>query len=394
MRRGMECLLAVLRGECGAGAWSDAELEAALALAERERVLPWTARCLRRSDDTLSARVRERLDAVDRQAKLEAFYWASELMGVLRAFEASHVRAAPLKGPFFAERVYGEAALRASRDLDILVSKRELSCAEACLRASGFVPGIPDDYHCQWQRAGTIVELHRDVENPLAFDFATESALRRAQPALFQGQRCWQLTAEDELLFLCLHGVRHRFESLGLVVDIQLAYRQLDAWTGSSPASAEMRKVLALGVAMARRLQPMLPACDVATSREETQRIGALADSVWDRMLMREAEKLDWRGAHAFFVELERPGWPRMVRRWRHLRILALRVMDRDFLFAARFGLRRRWQAWALRPVRLISAMVSNLIAGRRGEGPGAPSRGRPTLCRPTTGRELGGRRR
>ena len=38
-------------------------------------------------------------------------------------------------------------------------------------------PGAADDYHRPWHRATTTVELHHDVENPLAFDFHVEGSL-------------------------------------------------------------------------------------------------------------------------------------------------------------------------------------------------------------------------
>jgi hypothetical protein len=75
-------------------------------------------------------------------------------------------------------------------------------------------------------------------------------------------------------------------------------------------------------------------------------------------MLTQTAEPLDWHGAHAFFLQLELPGWPRFRRRIQHLRILAGRVIEPDYDFAARFGLRRTWQVRMLRPLRLLDEYV------------------------------------
>ena len=44
-----------------------------------------------------------------------------------------------------------------------------------------------------------------------------------------------------------------------------------------------------------------------------------------------------------------------MRRRARHARILWARTIDRDYTFAARFGLHREWQVRMLRPMRLLA---------------------------------------
>jgi hypothetical protein len=363
MRPGMQCLLELLRGQSLDRVVDDAEWGAALALAEDEHVLAWAADRLRSREGVISPRILRRLETIERDAAIAAFYWCSELKGVLRAFDRSSLRVVLLKGPSLAERLYGSVALRASRDLDLLVSKTDLTRAESVLTAMGFVPdAYPDDYHRAWHRETTTVELHHDVENPLAFNFDVESALRQAQKAVFQGQPCWLLAPEDELLFLCLHAARHRFERLSLVLDLQLAFEKLTGDANEAqrrPEVAGLNGLLALGLAMARRLQP-----DVAVvlqspvSKRQALHLERLADRLWDRLLTQVCEPLDWRAVHAFYLEIELPGWHRLHRRYRHLQILLGRVIGPDYAFAARFGLHQAWQVRLLRPLRLLSGMM------------------------------------
>jgi hypothetical protein len=362
MRAGMSCLLDVLGGQGITGGTSEAEFEAAIALADEEHILPWSANCLRLRKCAIPLAISNRVDQIERDAARAAFYWSSELKGILRSFDRSNIRVVPLKGPLLAERLYGNAALRVSRDLDLLVHEADLPRAKAVLAAVGFAPGVPDDYHRPWYRQTTTVELHHDVENPLAFDFCVESALQRAHPAIFQGERCWQLAPEDELLFLCLHAVRHRFERLSLILDLQLAFRELPAVVSDSRRRQEVAgldNLLTLGLAMVRRLQRVNTVdLDVAGTKMRDQHLEKLADRLWQRLLTQPSERLDWRNLHAFYLEIELPGWPRFCRRCRHLRILASRVIEPDYAFAARFGLHRAWQARTLRPVRWISDLV------------------------------------
>ena len=362
MKPGMQCLLNLLRGENFDRTIDDAEWEAVLALAEEEHVLAWAAAHLRLRESSLTPALADRLEQIERDAAIAAFYWNSELKGVLHALGERGILVTPLKGPFLAERLYGSIALRASRDLDLLVCSADLARAEAILTAIGFRPGARDDYHRPWHRETTTVELHHDVENPLAFDFDVESALLRARHADFQGEPCWQLAPEDELLFLCLHAARHRFEKLSLVVDLQLAFERFPVSASGwqpRPEVAGLKSLLVIGLAMVRRLRPDTRATiDDSLCAGETERLEDLADRLWNRLLTELREPLDWRDVHAFFLEIERPGWPRLRRRMRHLRILLGRAIAPDYAFAAQFGLRRAWQVHMLRPARLLGEAI------------------------------------
>jgi hypothetical protein len=355
MRAGMQGLLELLRGHPAEAA----DWEAVLALAEEERVLPWAAARLRAHQVSRTPAMTERLAQIERDAAIAGFYWSSQLKGVLGAFRRADIAAVLLKGPSLAERLYGSAALRVSRDLDLLVSARDGSRAEAVLAEIGFEPGEADDYHRPWRRQGAMLELHYDVENPLAYDFDVAGAMRHGVEAEFQGEPCRQLAAGDELLYLCLHAVRHRFERLSLVLDLELAFEKLPAsfveWRSRREVEG-LRPLLMLGLAMARRLKPELDATfEWALAKRETEHLEAIADRLWERLLTRTSAPLDWRAQHAFYIEVELPGWRRVRRRWRHGRILAGRLIEPDYAFAARFGLRRAWQARALRPLRLLS---------------------------------------
>jgi hypothetical protein len=358
----MSHLLELLRGHDDERAIEEVEWDATLALAREEYVLPWVAARLGLQRASLPPAISDRVSRIERDAAIAAFYWSSELQSILHAFDQSGVRVVTLKGPFLAERLYGGAGLRTCRDLDLLVSKTDLDDAESVLSAAGFVPGMSEDYQRPWQRRTTTVELHYDVENPLAFNFFVEGALRNAQAAAFQGQPCWQLSPEDEVLFLCLHAVRHRFECLNLILDLQFAFEKLTgkekAWN-PRPEIAGLDSLLTLGWMMARQLQPDLAAAfHIPTSERQNRHLQELANRLWHGLLTETAEPLDWRGAHDFFLELEHPGWPRFRRRIRHLRILAGRVIEPDYEFAARFGLHRAWQVRMLRPVRLLEEYV------------------------------------
>lgn len=354
MRAGMQSLLTLLRGE----PISDIPLlewMTVLDLAEQEYILPWTAACLNAAGPW-SPQLAERLHGIRRSAQFSAFLWTSTLKETLAEFHRRSIPVISLKGPWLAERLCGDASLRNYADLDLLVRRSDISPAEGLLSGLGFLPaGRRDDYQRPWRRGGITIELHHDVENPLAFDFRVAEAWQRAQSAEFHGVPARLLAPDDERLFLCLHGVRHRFERLSHILDLVFAFR---SWPGSptpSPFNPAADNLLALGTRMAVRLDPRLAVADPASlNLRDRESLDTLAAQLWQERVRAPAPPLDWRAKHQFFLALETRPRSRALTRFRHLRILLTRLIDADFAFAARFRLRRRWQVWLLRPIRLL----------------------------------------
>ncbi len=357
MRPGMQCILEVLRGQAGSRTVAELEWRAAFALAEQQHVLPLIAHALGEAEVLLPKAIEEQRRQAEREATLYGFLQSSELKEILHAFAIAKIAVLPLKGPHLAKRVYGSAALRISRDLDILVSRADFSAAALLLQKLDLSPvGRADDYHQQFQRGSTIVELHFDVENPLAIDFDVAGAWESASLADFEGQPAWLLAPADELLYLCLHGVRHRFERLSLVVDIAFALDRFELGCVSEipirKRVLDARSHLILGCSMAGRLQGDWFGRQRAVDRA-MRHPQALAKCLWDDLLTKRAEQMDWQSMHAFYLQTEATLPRRLFRRIQHWRILMTRLIDADYAFAAELGLRRRWQVWLLRPVRL-----------------------------------------
>ncbi len=362
MRPGMPLLLQLLRGETLAVAPSAADWRETLQLAALESVLPFCAAAIRRQPLALPEAVSAELAAVDREGAIAAFWWTSELAGILSAFSAKAIPVILLKGPLLAERIYGGIHLRTSRDLDLLVRPRDLKRAGAVLAELGFNAAFrPDDYHESWRRGTTLVELHHNVENPLAFRFDMEGIWRRAAEVDFRGQRVRQLSPEDELLFLCLHGVRHRFERLSHVLDVALAFDrlapQLQAGAFRARSSAPLRPLLLVGHAMAKKLRPCLSGLPVAASAAETAHLEAAAAARWQALLQAPSAPLDWRAQHRFYLDLESTRRGRLLRAARHLAILSTRLIQADFDFAARYHASRPALVWMMRQLRLLARL-------------------------------------
>jgi Uncharacterised nucleotidyltransferase len=357
MRQGMESLLELLRGRLNKRTFDDSDFAHLLEIAEQENILLWAVVKLRRLGAEFTPSQQKGLEEIHREAQLSSFVYIETLKSTLAAFDRAGVPVIALKGPCLAERFYGDAALRTCYDLDLLVRGSDLDRTEKLLTDLGFAPNSrADDYHRPWSRKSINLELHFNVENPHAFDFDIDAAWKRAERSQFHGAPVWLLAPRDELLYLCLHGVRHRFERICLMLDLALAFRRLQlaadtpAWEG-----AGFDNIFALGWMMAARLDAELPAAQtMRISASDRNRLEKLADELWQELMQAQPPTLDWAAQHRFYLEVESPGWDRFRRRWKHRRILLTRLIDDDFVFAGRFHLHRNWQVRLLRPVRLL----------------------------------------
>ncbi len=351
----MQSLLDLFRGRLQHTV-DGAEWTSLLNVAEEENVPFWAAERLRFLDGQYTPEQKQQLSEICRRAQVSTFVWSEALKGTAAAFYQADLPMVSLKGPCLAERLYGDAALRTCYDLDLLVRQSDLARAERLLTDIGFRPDSDaDDYHRRWRRKAVILELHHNLENPLAFDFDMDAIWARTLLSQFQGVPIRLLGVSDEMLYLCFHAVRHRFERLCLIFDLVFAFRHSPrAFAGKlERCNPEFDNVYALGWMMATRLDPQIPeaACVRSGNRK---RLEQLADRLWQELLLAPPKTLDWAAQHRFYLELENPGRSRLLRRWRHQRILLTRLIDADFAFAGRFNLHRNWQVRLLRPIRLL----------------------------------------
>jgi hypothetical protein len=84
---------------------------------------------------------------------------------LLALLQAAEINAIPLKGPFLAERLHGDAGARASHDIDLLVAAHEMRRAVAAVESAGYVrPRVSDElprlHHIFEAEDQPPVELH------------------------------------------------------------------------------------------------------------------------------------------------------------------------------------------------------------------------------------------
>lgn len=232
-------------------------------------------------------------------------FLTGELIALLKTFRAHAIPAIPYKGPALAAAVYGNLALRPFGDLDLLVRKRDLRRARELLVARGYAPRfrlrpadeaafLRSEYHDEFTRAdGVHLEIHWEIV-PRYFAFRLELGplWDRLGTTSLGGVTVPNLAPEDQLLVLCVHGAKHRWERLIWICDLAellAAEAGLD-WERALAQAARLggERMLLLGLFLAADLlEAPLPA-HVAHRVRADPAVRALAGPVRERLFSRD----------------------------------------------------------------------------------------------------------
>ncbi len=178
--------------------------------------------------DDFRAATREAVEANRRHAT----FLQLVSMRSIEALAAAGIGCTPLKGPTFAEAVYGDPGRRQSSDVDLLVAPDRLDAAVRVIRGLGYAPpgdyvdrsGLPKLHFLLVHEEQKLppIELHWRIhyyegrfacERLLAPSGLAPGAWRLAPGA-------WRLVPVDELIALLLFYARDGFIDLRLAADI------------------------------------------------------------------------------------------------------------------------------------------------------------------------------
>lgn len=207
---------------------------------------------------------------------------------LLAALEDGGVRALPLKGPLLAERLHGDAGMRLSADVDVLVARDRLHDAETVLDAFGYRvepvrlpgdPAVPLLHERLVQRQGLPdVELHWRVH----WYEASFSADLLVHGASSDG---WLVPRpDDELALLLLLYARDGFAGLRLACDVAAWWDRYGARLGTdglahhAEAYPALARALATAALAAQRIvglpaERVLPPALLAQASEHALRL-------------------------------------------------------------------------------------------------------------------------
>jgi hypothetical protein len=198
--------------------------------------------------------VRVRLEALHVQSAQRAITQAAQLFRLLDRFAAEGITALSVKGPVWAERLYGDVTLRHWVDLDVVVPFADAAVAAGLLLSEGFVSDSPYPWRVL-QPTGQEGELQfRTRRNDASVDLhwqlgvgqsrgalSGETLVAHAVPVEILGRPVLTTSPADTFLLTCLHGTRHRWDSIELLLGLVVQIRRLAAeeWPALMEAAEE-----------------------------------------------------------------------------------------------------------------------------------------------------------
>lgn len=314
-------LIAHLTGELHQG---ECEWPEVLRLARWHAVAPLLASRYADSTDVLLD-TRAELLQIARKTAEHNLHLTSELLQILHAFDTAGLQALAYKGPALAYAAYGDLAKRGFGDLDLLLRPQDISRARQALEAQGFVPWaefanltpaqeqtyLRSGYHYQYcQLDGSVpVELHWNVA-PRSFviELPVERLFARAVRVSMGRAQAPAPSHEDHLVLLCIHGAKHMWDRVGLIVDVGELVRANQAidWDYLLRFAAQLhaRRMVLLGLTLANQVWSVDLPSEITEAARQDGAVAKLAERVMARLpLCHDSDEYRME-AHRFYFDV------------------------------------------------------------------------------------------
>jgi hypothetical protein len=201
--------------------------------AEYHGVTPLLLKNLKLANVTIPDQELKQLEENNSRTVRQNLFLTSELLRVISSLQGAGIEAVPLKGAVLATGVYGDIGLRPFSDIDLLIRREHLAEAESVVQRLGYEPEvlIPAAYRERWmeqqceltfRRAGmSRVELHWDIAHPhFTLKTGVEKFWSRLRRAQIGDASVPDLSEQDLLFTLIVHGTRHAWSRLMWLVDV------------------------------------------------------------------------------------------------------------------------------------------------------------------------------
>jgi hypothetical protein len=317
---------------------SDADWPLLASLAENHDVVPTAYTNLSTAcPDLIPADLLAGWRAWQRANSLRALNQTRELLRISRALEWQEIACLPYKGPVLAEMAYGDAALRHSVDIDILVEPSVVPAVtetiarlgyrmtNECSRHESAYRHVHHHYAFEKAANNMLLEVHwRLVTRQFCLNLSVSDLLQRstALPLLGQSLRC--PAREDMLLMVCVHGAMHGWKQIKQVCDVAaFALRRPDCdWDVLVERSGQrgVLRMLLLGFSLAGSLLDAPVPDAIADALAAEPEVAALSSEISQRLLQgRPPREVDdartFAGYHARLRERRRDRIEQALRR-------------------------------------------------------------------------------
>ncbi|SHK79187.1 nucleotidyltransferase domain-containing protein [Rhodothermus profundi] len=314
---------------------------------------------------------RLRLESEARSLALHNLHQTQELLRLIDQLEAEGIPVLPFKGPALAALIYGDPAARVYVDIDLLVRRADFRKARRVLEAMGYqahkmLSGAEEEAYLDTQLGFEFIHESRHfvVELHWAFFYTIydlaldpEAIWARHRPVPFAGRTIRTMAPEDLLLYLVIHGNKHRWLKLTWVADVAELVRrcpELDwSFVAQQARDLGVERVLAIGLILAEALLGA-PVPEGIQSRLRQRRIAhRMAREVVHRWMFRDNTEV-YAFWPVFWYHLrERERWRHRLGYLGHHLKLALAPTEKDRAFC-RLPEQLTFLYPLIRPVRVL----------------------------------------
>lgn len=167
------------------------------------------------------------------------FFMTGQLMHIIHVLESNNIPCIPLKGPMLSFLLYKDINTRQFSDLDILIHPSNIKSTCSLLSSLGF--NLVDDIDIELfdfikdyfydftfinKHNNLVVELHWALDKKNTILQHTTLLFESSYPMRFNSSDIDQLQTDIQLLYLCLHGSKHRWERFEWMCDVDRLIRQ------------------------------------------------------------------------------------------------------------------------------------------------------------------------
>jgi hypothetical protein len=326
---------------------------------------------------SIDAGVGRRISELQRMLMVRNMRYAAALLEILNQLDSKGVQAVAVKGPVWAELLYGDLTSRTWSDLDLLVGRGQVARAREALQEMGFEDCGPFGERAMRSRwgdtgqialgsrdLGLVVDLHWKLTVAVSpRGLTSEPVLARAASVTVLGEQVRCPGESDVFMITCLEGTRDLWSSVARLLDLGVLIGRTtpagwdDLLAAARAAGCERRVLVGVGY-VSRLLSVEIP--DFVTARMETdRRTKALLGHLHPSYLC-GAPPLDLRGRLTlFWVHAAGEDRRRDALRFVLARLFAPTTEDWDaFSLPRRMG----WLYVPLRPLRLAGKWFARML--------------------------------
>jgi len=351
-----------------------------LRMAYRHNVVPTLYTCLNKTQsDKIPPDTLKELRDVFMFTIQRNLYLTSELVKLIDLLKANEIDVLPYKGPALSMTAFSDLTSRVFGDLDLILHKKDILKAKSLLAEHGFYPlenytpsqekallELNHAYELHRKKGEVTIELHWQItdtyfDSPLKPDDLWKS-LGEVE---LGNKKVDDLSLENMLIVLCIHGGWHRWVGLKWVYDIVGILHQhaeIIRWDKVIEIADNLksRRILLLGLLMATRIADVALPASITELLSEDEEVKALADEAYSKLFIDTDKPLDDPEASRFFrfhYRLQSGIWNRL----RYTVICVMTPTVEDWT-AIQIPDRFTFLYYVFRPIRLMSKYLRRLM--------------------------------